>query len=102
MSVCLRVVHVAVSSVPMPHIARPLRGRSLSMQEYDIPMRQRLLSAQMHVPPTIEERQPYNPLKGLRSKVPMMREHSEPVMPIRSLSESEAAPFKALVAELAE
>lgn len=36
----------AVSSVPMLNVSQPVRGRSMSMQEYDLPMRQRLLSAQ--------------------------------------------------------
>jgi len=30
----------------MLNVSQPVRGRSMSMQEYDMPMRQRLLSAQ--------------------------------------------------------
>jgi hypothetical protein len=80
----------------MPHVSRPQRGRSLSMQEYDIPMRQRMLSAQLSIPPIIEEKQPFHPLKFQRSKLPITREFSEPVMPMRSLSESESEPLKKL------
>lgn len=42
-----------VSSVPMQNVVRPPRGRSMSMQDYDIPLRQRLFSAQFSSSPPI-------------------------------------------------
>lgn len=83
-----------VSSVPMPHISRPARGRSMSMQEYDIPMRQRLLSAQLSTPPPILENKSLSTHKI--TKLPIMREYSEPAMQVRSFSESEGQPLKTL------
>ena len=43
----------SVSSVPMQNVVRPPRGRSMSMQEYDLPLRQRLFSAQLSSSPPI-------------------------------------------------
>lgn len=42
-----------VSSVPMQNVVRPPRGRSMSMQDYDIPLRQRLFSAQFSSSPPV-------------------------------------------------
>lgn len=42
-----------VSAVPMQNVAMPVRGRSMSMQEYDLPLRQRLFSAQLSSTPPI-------------------------------------------------
>lgn len=42
-----------VSSVPMQNVVRPQRGRSMSMQEYDIPLRQRMNSAQLSYSPPV-------------------------------------------------
>lgn len=42
-----------VSSVPMQNVVKPPRGRSMSMQEYDLPLRQRLFSAQLTSTPPI-------------------------------------------------
>ena len=45
---------VAVSSVPMQNVAKPSRGRSMSMQDYDIPLRKRMNSTQMTCSPVID------------------------------------------------
>jgi len=45
---------VAVSSVPMQNVAKPTRGRSMSMQDYDIPLRQRMNNTQMTCSPVID------------------------------------------------
>lgn len=42
-----------VSSVPMQNVVKPQRGRSMSMQEYDIPLRQRMNSAQLSYSPLV-------------------------------------------------
>lgn len=44
----------AVSSVPMQNVAKPTRGRSMSMQDYDIPLRKRMNSTQMTCSPVID------------------------------------------------
>ena len=44
----------SVSSVPMQNVARPSRGRSMSMQDYDIPLRKRMNSTQMTCSPVID------------------------------------------------
>ena len=44
----------AVSSVPMQNVAKPTRGRSMSMQDYDIPLRKRINSTQMTCSPVID------------------------------------------------
>ena len=44
----------AVSSVPMQNVAKPTRGRSMSMQDYDIPLRQRMNNTQMTCSPVID------------------------------------------------
>jgi len=49
---CVNVM--AVSSVPMQNVARPSRGRSMSMQDYDIPLRKRMGSTQMTCSPVID------------------------------------------------
>ena len=43
-----------VSSVPMQNVAKPTRGRSMSMQDYDIPLRQRINTTQMTCSPVID------------------------------------------------
>ena len=53
MHVAVLTMHVAVSSVPMQNVAPPQRGRSMSMQDYDIPLRQRMNSAQLFFSPPI-------------------------------------------------
>lgn len=45
---------VPVSSVPMQNVAKPTRGRSMSMQDYDIPLRQRMNNTQMTCSPVID------------------------------------------------
>jgi pimeloyl-ACP methyl ester carboxylesterase len=47
-----------VSSVPMQNVAKPQRGRSMSMQDYDIPLRKRMNSAQMSSSPPISATPP--------------------------------------------
>ena len=44
----------AVSSVPMQNVAKPTRGRSMSMQDYDVPLRKRMNSTQMTCSPVID------------------------------------------------
>ena len=44
----------AVSSVPMQNVAKPTRGRSMSMQDYDIPLRKRMNSTQMTCSPVVD------------------------------------------------
>jgi len=38
----------------MQNVARPSRGRSMSMQDYDIPLRKRMNSTQMTCSPVID------------------------------------------------
>jgi len=38
----------------MQNVAKPARGRSMSMQDYDIPLRQRMNNTQMTCSPVID------------------------------------------------
>jgi hypothetical protein len=42
----------------MQNVAKPQRGRSMSMQDYDIPLRRRMNSAQMSSSPPISASPP--------------------------------------------
>jgi hypothetical protein len=55
-----------VSSVPMQNVVPQQRGRSMSMQDYDIPLRQRMNSAQLSYSPPISCSPPAS-LDGIRS-----------------------------------
>jgi pimeloyl-ACP methyl ester carboxylesterase len=55
-----------VSSVPMQNVVPQQRGRSMSMQDYDIPLRQRMNSAQLSYSPPISCSPPAS-LDGNRS-----------------------------------
>lgn len=54
LTVSVDVNVVLVSSVPMQNVAKPTRGRSMSMQDYDIPLRQRMNNTQMTCSPVID------------------------------------------------